>query len=66
MPAARFAQLLDNCKTYITDKKHLALIEDAYLYAKSMHTDQKRKSGEEYIVHPLDVAIIISEDQTDP
>ncbi len=37
------------------------LIQKAYLYAKEKHKNQKRKSGEEYIVHPLNVAFIVAQ-----
>lgn len=33
----------------------------AYEYACSMHKDQKRKSGEPYIIHPLNVAYILAD-----
>ncbi|MDO4489358.1 MAG: bifunctional (p)ppGpp synthetase/guanosine-3',5'-bis(diphosphate) 3'-pyrophosphohydrolase [Eubacteriales bacterium] len=36
------------------------MIEKAYLYAKEHHKDQKRRSGEPYIIHPLCVAIILA------
>lgn len=36
-------------------------IEEAYLFANVAHADQKRKSGEPYIVHPVSVAIILVE-----
>ena len=32
-------------------------IKRAYLYAKEKHSGQYRRTGEEYIVHPLFVAI---------
>ncbi len=32
----------------------------AYEYALKMHKDQKRKSGEPYIIHPLNVAYILA------
>jgi len=35
-------------------------IRKAYDYAKSHHSDQLRKSGEPYIVHPVQVAYILS------
>ena len=35
-------------------------IEKAYNLAKKAHGDQKRKSGEPYIIHPLWVAIILA------
>ena len=37
------------------------LIQKAYNYAVSNHKDQKRLSGEEYIIHPLQVAYILAE-----
>ncbi|MCF7926043.1 MAG: bifunctional (p)ppGpp synthetase/guanosine-3',5'-bis(diphosphate) 3'-pyrophosphohydrolase [Candidatus Izimaplasma sp.] len=52
--------------TYIKNKKHLKLIKDAFLYAEKFHKGQNRKSGEEYIVHPLNVGFILAEYQSDP
>lgn len=40
-----------------TDTK---LVMKAYNYAVSHHGDQKRKSGEPYIIHPVQVAYILS------
>ena len=37
------------------------LIMKAYNYAKKYHGDQLRKSGEPYIVHPLNVAYILAD-----
>ena len=42
-------------KTYNTEK-----IKKAYEYAKELHSGQFRKSGEEYINHPLAVAEIVA------
>ncbi len=39
---------------------NLDVVKEAYLFALEAHGDQKRVSGEEYICHPLQVAIIIS------
>ena len=36
------------------------LIKKAYEYAKNKHGDQLRKSGEPYIIHPVQVAYILS------
>ena len=41
-------------------KADLKLIKKAYNYACSHHGDQKRKSGEPYIIHPIQVAYILS------
>ena len=35
------------------------LVKNAYLYAATKHKGQLRKSGEEYIIHPLHVARIV-------
>ena len=43
----------------------LSMIEKAYNIAKSQHKDQRRKSGEPYIIHPLCVAIILAELELD-
>ena len=44
----------------------LDLLKRAYQYASSKHGGQRRKSGEEYIIHPLGVADIIAELRLDP
>ena len=41
-------------------KTDVKLITMAYDYAVSHHGDQKRKSGEPYIIHPMQVAYILS------
>ena len=41
-------------------KADLKLIKKAYNYACAHHGDQKRKSGEPYIIHPIQVAYILS------
>ena len=39
----------------------VSLIEKAYKLAVEAHGDQRRKSGEPYIIHPLWVAIILAD-----
>lgn len=41
------------------------MIEKAYDVAREAHKNQKRKSGEPYIIHPLCVAIILAELEMD-
>ena len=42
-------------------ESELPAIEKAYQMAAEAHKNQKRKSGEPYIIHPLNTAIIIAE-----
>ena len=37
------------------------IVERAYNYAVKAHDGQKRVSGEDYIIHPLEVAKILAE-----
>ncbi len=46
-------------------KVNVKLILKAYQYAKGHHGEQKRLSGEEYIIHPLNVANILSQIELD-
>ena len=59
-------QLFDQIHTYITNPKSLEMIEKAYNYAYDKHKDQKRKSGEPYFVHLLNVAYELAKLQVDP
>ncbi len=43
----------------------ITLIEKAYTVAYNAHKDQYRKSGEPYIIHPLNVAIILADLEMD-
>ena len=46
-------------KTYL-DEKQIAFVKKAYDFAAKMHADQKRRSGEPYIIHPIQVANILA------
>ncbi len=48
------------------DAQGADLVGRAYDFAAKAHADQKRKSGEPYIVHPLYVASILTEIMIDP
>ena len=37
------------------------LVQKAYNFAYNAHKDQKRESGEPYIIHPLEVACILAD-----
>ncbi len=43
----------------------ITMVEKAYQIARDAHKDQKRKSGEPYIIHPLCVAIILADLELD-
>ncbi len=43
----------------------ISMITKAYELAKTAHNDQRRKSGEPYIIHPICVAIILAELELD-
>src|SRR5213080_4420724 len=44
----------------------LGLIRKAYEYSQKHHAGQTRASGEPYLVHPLEVALVLSEMKMDP
>ncbi|QWQ38239.1 bifunctional (p)ppGpp synthetase/guanosine-3',5'-bis(diphosphate) 3'-pyrophosphohydrolase [Gemella sp. zg-570] len=48
------------CREYIPEK-YLEMIDKSFLLAKKAHEGQKRKSGEDYIMHPIQVAGILAE-----
>lgn len=52
--------LIDSISAYYQNKSDLELVRRAYQFASFLHKDQKRKSGEPYIVHPLSVAHILT------
>ena len=52
--------LVVKLKTYITDEKEIESIVSAYEFANKKHAGQFRKSGEPYIIHPINVAIILT------
>lgn len=43
----------------------LSIIDKAYKTARTAHEEQKRRSGEPYIIHPLNVALILAELELD-
>ena len=57
--------VLAMCKEYMNET-HIKFIEKAIYFASYAHKDQIRKSGEAYIVHPIQVAGILAELKLDP
>lgn len=51
-------------KKYLNDNQ-VAFVHKAYDVAAKAHANQRRKSGEPYIIHPLGVATILAELQMD-
>ena len=56
---ATIQDIIANAKKY-NRKSDSRVIRKAYEFALKAHGDQKRKSGEPYIIHPLEVAYIIT------
>ena len=52
------SDILQSIKAY-SPEANVSLIEQAFHFAKKMHTGQKRASGEPYFIHPLEVAAIL-------
>lgn len=52
--------LLSKFKEYNNNEKEIKLIKDAYFYANKKHFGVKRISGDDYITHPLNVAMILT------
>ena len=57
--------VLAMCKEYMNEE-HIKFIEKAIYFATYAHKNQIRKSGEAYIVHPIQVAGILAELKLDP
>ncbi len=58
---ALLEQLIKNC-SYCKSTKDEKLIRKAFKMANEAHKGTRRKSGDPYIIHPLEVAIIVSEE----
>ena len=56
----RLNDILDRVSGYHPDPD-LDLIKKAYVYSAKVHQGQIRKSGEPYLIHPLEVAGILAE-----
>ena len=63
-PEVLYNELITSIKKY-HPSTDITLIQKAYETAREAHKDQKRKSGEPYIIHPLCVAIILADLELD-
>jgi GTP pyrophosphokinase len=64
MPDRIYEDLINKMKKYHPAEEY-SMVEKAYNLAKAAHEEQLRKSGEPYIVHPLEVANILAELELD-
>ncbi|AGR42063.1 RelA/SpoT family protein [Spiroplasma diminutum] len=53
--------LVSEMKKYIKNKKLIDEVKKAYYYAEDKHKDQKRKSGDPFIIHPLSTAYYLAQ-----
>ena len=63
-PEELYQDLIERVRRY-HPSDDISLIEKAYAVAEKAHEGQKRKSGQPYIVHPLQVAIILADLEMD-
>ena len=63
-PEVLHQRLIEHVKKY-HPSDDTSMIEKAYAMASEAHKDQLRKSGEPYIIHPLNVAIILADLELD-
>lgn len=59
--ADNYRVLKNTCASYLDDAA-ITKIEEAYRFAADYHRFQKRRSGEPYINHPVEVALILAGD----
>ena len=63
-PDELYKSLIERIQKY-HPSADISMVEKAYHIAKNAHEGQKRKSGEEYIIHPLWVATILAQLEMD-
>lgn len=61
-----YQPLANAISTYLAKPEHLEFIRSAFDFAYEKHAEQLRKSGEPYIIHPVQVAITLAEYRVDP
>lgn len=64
MEEKAFNELIEKISKY-NPHPDMPLLEGAYRYAMECHKDQRRQSGENFINHPLSVALILAELEVD-
>ena len=56
----RFEDIVERVQVYNPDVD-LDLLRKAYIFSAREHRNQTRRSGEPYLIHPLEVAYILAE-----
>ncbi len=56
----RINDIIEKVSSYINDPD-IDLLMKAYVFSAQVHRGQKRKSGEPYLIHPLEVANILAD-----
>jgi len=64
LSVTRFRDLLRKVRSY-RPAEDQALVKKAYEFSEQHHKGQQRQSGEPYLVHPLEVAILLAEMRLD-
>ncbi len=65
LTVTRFRDLLKKVRAN-RPNEDLELIRKAYDYTQKVHSGQNRKSGEPYLAHPLEVAMVLADLKLDP
>src|ERR1700693_4791121 len=65
LTVTRFRELMRRMRAN-RPKDDLELIRKAYDFSQQHHAGQSRASGEPYLVHPLEVALVLAEMKMDP
>ena len=52
--------ILSKAGDYIEDEEQLKIIKNAYQFSLKKHEGQYRKTGEDFISHPLNVSYILT------
>ncbi len=59
-PEQRFSRLVEATKTYLSEDEE-RMLRKAFDFASEAHAGQCRKSGEPFIIHPVEVALILAD-----
>jgi guanosine-3',5'-bis(diphosphate) 3'-pyrophosphohydrolase len=61
----RFEDLVEKAETYMSSDA-IETLRRAYVFSAFAHKGQVRRSGEPYLVHPLEVAYFLADLRLDP